>query len=451
MFIDEEQNHIHELKAGDFVKVAVSAKRFNVNQIGHGGPVDNVRQVMEKAGIVQYVDRDGDALVIFQDGIRNHINPESLEKVNPEDYNDKDSCDGLKEGACVIVDADRARFKQVQTETIPWDDGFYAAAGKVGWVQKIHPSGKIASVNIDYGSFPLNSALVKRASLVDMQKHLIPSNSPDFARGDLVKVNVSAEELKVQQVGHGGYIASTKNISGCICQYMQVLVTMEAGSVCFIDCEGDVYVRFNSERMCLNPTVLTKVTAKSHEDMLHVGDLVSIESDLEKFKSLQTPYEHGGYQEDMAQVCGKTARVMSIFNDKRILVKVLGRPLNLNPALLRRLGEPGTDTACWKSATICAPGKHDWSTGRSLLCVVCGECTQHGKMCPAPRRPDRTPGSVTGCGNGHAGCDDCGACRACAEDAVTKEEVEALANETIEKIMRHEGCMQLQMTPRQLL
>ncbi|CAH1277560.1 Hypp9696 [Branchiostoma lanceolatum] len=51
-------------------------------------------------------------------------------------------------------------------------------------------------------------------------------------------------------------------------------------------------------RLCLNPATLTKVTTT--EDKFCVGDLVQIESDLEMFKALQTPWEYGGYVEQMA-------------------------------------------------------------------------------------------------------------------------------------------------------
>ncbi|CAH1250660.1 NEURL1 [Branchiostoma lanceolatum] len=433
---DELQKPIHQLQTGDCVKVAVSGKRFNVNQVGHGGPVDKVRQVMEKPGIVLYVDRDGDAFVLFQNGFSNVINPASLEKVNPDtcNYKDEDSSE-LKEGEWVKVDADKARIKKVQTETVPWDDGFYAAAGKVGCVENIDPSRKIVRVSINTGVFPMTCALVKRASLDDMQGHFTQSMiDSDFARGDLVKVNVTPEELKVLQVGHGGYIATFENLGD--------LVQGKPGSVCFIDCEGDVYVRFNTERMCLNPKVLSKVTTEEDTVRFNVGDLVHIESDLDKFKSLQTPGEHGGYQEEMAELCGKTGRLLRIVNDKKVVVKVQGRPWAFNPDLLRRLGGARADTSVWKSATICAPGKHDWSAGRCLVCVVCGECTHHGKLCPARRGPCSTPGSVVGCGNGNAGCDDCGACMSCAGDK--EDGLDKVIKETIENTVRQEVFKRLQ-------
>ncbi|XP_066270298.1 uncharacterized protein [Branchiostoma lanceolatum] len=415
------QETVQHLKKGDCVKVAVDPETFNANQLGHGGPVNPVSRAMETAGVVHHFDIDGDAFICFLSGLRCLLNPTSLEKVNAEDYKGDDNSE-LKRGDWVKVDADKAKIKQVQKEVAPWNDGYYAAAGKIGVVEKIFPSGKIR-VHIPSASagFPLHASLVKRASLVDMQEHLCHAVDSEFGRGDLVKISVSLEELRSLQEGHGGYKP-----------YMAKVMT-EAGCVSFIDHEGDIHVRFDIGRLCFNPAALTKVL--TIEDKFYVGDLVQFESDLERFKTLQTPQEHGKYVERMAMVCGKTGRLFIIVDSKKFQVKVQGRAWIFNPDLLRRIGNPRTAAEDWKSAAICSRGEHNWSRGRCMICVVCGECTGEGKLCYARGTTRRIPGSVTGCGDGDAGCDDCGACRSCA-GIVEEDEVDLLTSGKLQEVLK---------------
>ncbi|XP_066268638.1 uncharacterized protein [Branchiostoma lanceolatum] len=144
-----------------------------------------------------------------------------------------------------------------------------------------------------------------------------------------------------------------------------------------------------------------------------------IEPDRSRFVSLQKDSKHGGYVQGMVSACGKIGRLLDIIDGGRIRVKVDGTARIYCPDLLERQGNPGLDRGVWKSTknSICAPGSHDWSKGRCLVCVNCGECTQYGKQCPIRDRSDsRDPGSICGCGFGHAGCDDCGYCKTCANE-----------------------------------
>ncbi|XP_078693725.1 uncharacterized protein LOC144923233 [Branchiostoma floridae x Branchiostoma belcheri] len=425
------QESVHQLNKGDCVKVAVDPETFSANQLGHGGPVDPVSRAMETAGVIHHFDIDGDAFICFKTGLRFLINPTSLVKVNPDDYQEEDSSE-LKEDEWVKIEADKVKIKQAQKETVPWNAGYYAAAGKIGVVRKKFSSDKILHVHIPSASatFPLNVSLVKRASLADIQKHFGQSRDSEFARGDLVKISVSLEELRNLQQGHGGY------------KPLMEKVMTEAGSVSFLDHEGDIHVRFGRERLCFNPSALTKVVPI--EDKLYVGDLVQIESDPERLKTLQTPAEHGKYVEEMAMLCGKTGRLLNFVDSKKVRVKVQGRAWIFNPDLLRKIGNPRTAAADWRSATICARDKHNWSLGRRMVCVVCGECTEEGKLCNTRGRTSRIPGSVTGCGDGKAGCDDCGACSTCAgieeeEDLLKSDRLQKVIKKTIEAKLKEEA------------
>ncbi|CAH1277559.1 MIB1 [Branchiostoma lanceolatum] len=125
----DEQETIHQLKAGDCVRVAVDAETFQANQVGHGGRWNKMEELisMKTAGIIRHFDLDGDAFINYQNGDRHIINPASLEKVNPEDYKGEDTTE-LKKGEWVKIDPDKARIKQVQTANVGWDDGTYAVS-----------------------------------------------------------------------------------------------------------------------------------------------------------------------------------------------------------------------------------------------------------------------------------------------------------------------------------
>ncbi|XP_019625392.1 PREDICTED: uncharacterized protein LOC109470763 [Branchiostoma belcheri] len=407
---EEEQETTHQLREGDYVKVDVDPETFKSNQLGHGGFVDKMKELVEEVGIVHHIDIDGDAVVYYPNNTRWCINPLNLGKVDPDECGDVDIGGVLEVGDWVKVDSDKDKIKRIQETTVKWDEGYYKAAGMVGRVKVTYPFNDLVRVQIKEANYPLNLSLIKKATPSDLKATLHSTNikSPNFARGDLVKIDVTLDNLKILQEGHGGYVDKMEKVIGLI------------GCVSYIDRDGDINVRFSPFGLCFNPKALIKV--KPTEDTFHVGDIVLIESDKRRLMSLQTE-DHGGYNQKMSLTCGKTGRLLGVIESKKVRVKVQGRSWLFNPDLLTRLGNPGLGTGdSWKSATICSPGKHDWSKGRSLVCVSCGECTEFGNLCPARGRPDRYPGSFCGCGDGHAGCDDCGCCRMCAGEGTVEED-----------------------------
>ncbi|CAH1274659.1 RIPK4 [Branchiostoma lanceolatum] len=411
----EELEALHQLREGDFIKVDVDAETFKTNQMGHGGFVEKMAELVEKVGMLHHIDIDGDAVVYYPDGTRWCINHMSLGKVDPEACGEVDVSKVLEIGDWVKVESDKGRVRQVQecVESIRWQDGYFDAAGKVGQVKSFYPFNDVVRVTVEGKGYPLSpAALLTRATPEDLKEILGSGDisSPGFKRGDLVKIAVDEQRLKVLQDGHGGFVDGMDELIGLI------------GSVSFIDRDGDAYVRFSPRRLCFNPYSLTKVMPD--EDTFYVGDLVLIESDQTRFKALQTPKEHGGYSSKMLATCGMTGRVLGIIDPKKVRVKVRGKAWIYNPDLVTRTGNPGLGTGDWKSATICVSGKHDWSTGRCLVCVTCGECTHYGSLCPARDKPDRVPGSLCGCGNGHAGCDDCGTCKTCSGETTAQAETD---------------------------
>ncbi|XP_078691396.1 uncharacterized protein LOC144921871 [Branchiostoma floridae x Branchiostoma belcheri] len=403
------------IRGGDIVRVDVDAETFKTNQVCHGGYVDRMEKSVEDFGVVHHIDIDGDAVVYYPDGTRWCINALSLGKVDPAECGQIDVSCVLEVADWVKVEEDKDRIKRVQekTDCIRWQEGYYKTAGKVGQVRTTYPFNDVITVHIEGSGYPLNPKLLRRASPADLKEVFGSGDitNPGFTRGDLVKIAVDINRLRILQDGHGGFVDRMEELLDLV------------GSVSFIDRDGDVYVRFSIRRLCFNPYSLTKVTPE--EDTFQVGDLLLIESDQERFKELQKPTKHGRYNPKMLPACGKVGRLLNVMDQDKVRVKVLGRTWVLNPQLVTRTGNPGLGTGDWKSATICAPNKHDWSTGRCLVCVKCGECTHYGRLCPARGKPGRYPGSLCGCGNGHAGCDDCGTCRGCAGEIQIHEDIES--------------------------
>ncbi|XP_078610283.1 uncharacterized protein LOC144881243 isoform X2 [Branchiostoma floridae x Branchiostoma japonicum] len=422
----EEVATVCQLKEGDHVQVDLDVETFKTNQAGHGGYVSNMAELVEQVGVVHQIDMDGDAIVYYPNGTRWCINPLSLGKLAPEECGVVDVSGVMEVGDWVKVESDKKKIKHVQERTVTWDEGYYDAAGKVGQVQTTYPFNDVVRVSIEHKGYPLNISLVTKATAQDVHKAFGSGDvaSPGVARGDLVKIGVSVDKLKRMQDGHGGFVDQMEEATGTI------------GSVSYIDRDGDVYVRFNVRRLCFNPDVLSRVTPV--EDTFYVGDIVLVESDQERFKLLQTE-EHGGLNSRMLMTCGKTGRLHSIVSQERIRVKVQGKVWVFNPALLTRMGNPGLGTGDWQSATICAPGQHDWSRGHCLVCVKCGECTNYGTLCPARGRPGRHPGSLCGCGNGDAGCDDCGYCRRCAGELQMRERDDDEQDDVMQKLLQLGG------------
>ncbi|CAH1274655.1 MIB1 [Branchiostoma lanceolatum] len=169
----ERRAHVRD---GDYVKVDVDAETFKNCQVCHGGYVDNMKKLLEQVGVVHHVDIDGDAVVYYPDGTRWCINAMSLGKVDPGECASVDVSGVLEVGDWVKVESDKNKIRYVQETT---DD-----------LKEVFGSGDISS--------------------------------PGVARGDLVKIAVDFNKLRMLQDGHGGFVDKMDEACGKTGRLMNV-------------------------------------------------------------------------------------------------------------------------------------------------------------------------------------------------------------------------------------
>ncbi|XP_078665265.1 uncharacterized protein LOC144907776 [Branchiostoma floridae x Branchiostoma belcheri] len=392
----------------DVVQVVGSEETLRKQQSCHGGFTGEMAGIVGEHGIVRGVDLDGDVTVSFADGRRWRLNPLNLTKVDPKTVVPIDMRAEIVVRDLVRIDDDEDKAKRLQEGkgNIGWNINMQNTLGEVGRVVYISPFNDIFRVRIGGHAWLYRREMLKKVTLEDLELEYSKDDGTmakrhyrtDLTRGDHVRIpeSVDTVTLKEKQKGHGGYANGMEESR------------KEIGVVQSIDDDGDVHVLYpEGLRLCLHPEVIAKVDKTG--DLL-VGDLVKISSDEDKVKEEQKG--HGEWVDDMKSSLDHTGRVVKILPSQDVRVKIKGRTWTYNRTVLLKIESPGLTE--WGEASICATGKHDWSSGLCLVCTKCGECTEYGELCPAKGTRSNDPGRVCGCGKGSAGCDDCGWCKRCA-------------------------------------
>ncbi|KAK9888621.1 hypothetical protein WA026_000850 [Henosepilachna vigintioctopunctata] len=140
---------------------------------------------------------------------------------------------------------------------------------------------------------------------------------PPFGVGDKVQVNVSVEQLKHMQQGHGGW-------NPRMTEYI-----LKMGTVHRVTDKGDIRVQYEgcNNRWTFNPATLSKV------NLFAAGDIVSVISDAEKVKQLQKG--HGEWIDIMQNTLGKLGKVLKVYSDGDLRVQLDGHAWTLNPQCVK--------------------------------------------------------------------------------------------------------------------
>ncbi|KAH1024185.1 E3 ubiquitin-protein ligase MIB2 [Dendroctonus ponderosae] len=143
-----------------------------------------------------------------------------------------------------------------------------------------------------------------------------------FGLGDKVQVCVTVEQLKGLQQGHGGWNPK-------MADYLE-----QIGTVHRITDKGDIRVQYEgcSNRWTLHPDSLQLVNS------FNVGDIVTFITDIETVKELQKG--HGDWIQVMENSLGKLGKVLKVYSDGDLRVKLDGHVWTLNPMCVKRV--PGS-------------------------------------------------------------------------------------------------------------
>ncbi|GAB6018437.1 hypothetical protein CHUAL_000145 [Chamberlinius hualienensis] len=146
------------------------------------------------------------------------------------------------------------------------------------------------------------------ASVTPQQLSCLP-----FSVGNRVKVVMDVEQLKSMQEGHGGWNPRMAEFIGRVGQVHRVTE------------KGDIRVQYDgcNNRWTFHPAALTKVTTFT------VGDVVTLINDATLMKELQKG--HGEWIAAMNKTLGKTGKVLKVYVDGDLRVKVNGHTWTYNP------------------------------------------------------------------------------------------------------------------------
>lgn len=146
------------------------------------------------------------------------------------------------------------------------------------------------------------------------QQQMLPARH-QFAIGDRVKICVDLNTLIKLQKGHGGWNPR-----------MEQFIT-KIGTVHRRTDKGDIRVQYENcaNRWTVHPAALQKVY------VFHVGDIVTISSDMAKVQLLQRG--HGEWVGIMRNALGKMGKVIKVYDDGDLRIQEIesGRTWTLNP------------------------------------------------------------------------------------------------------------------------
>ncbi|KAL3861975.1 hypothetical protein ACJMK2_007981 [Sinanodonta woodiana] len=132
--------------------------------------------------------------------------------------------------------------------------------------------------------------------------------------GDKVFVHVPKETFRAMQKGRSDWVARMEECIG------------EIGEVESYSVEGDVNVKYDSEKWRLNPATVTKVPDHA------VGDSVRIIEDKDTLKLLQK--KRTGWDEDILEECGKIGNITAIDRDGDVGVTFEDKSYVFHPGCL---------------------------------------------------------------------------------------------------------------------
>nr|XP_058964207.1 E3 ubiquitin-protein ligase MIB2-like isoform X3 [Pocillopora verrucosa] len=236
------------------------------------------------------------------------------------------------------------------TEVTSWSDETNNDAVRVNWnkgpKEDIYRLGTNGKVDLKCTS-PAVGGYYYKDHLPPLTMQIRKSKS-GFMSGDKVYLQkLAIGKLQELSAGHGEWNADMERYIGKI------------GVVQDFTPNGDVVVEYRDIRWRYNPAVLSKI------QKFKQGDEVVVKSDENFVKELQN--EHGGWNESMISILGRTGKVLEVDNDGDILVSVEGTRWMLSPAAVTSVTDPDLQ----QSTEACDMGSEDplglFSLFRDLL------------------------------------------------------------------------------------
>ncbi|XP_066023099.1 E3 ubiquitin-protein ligase MIB2-like isoform X3 [Pocillopora verrucosa] len=209
------------------------------------------------------------------------------------------------------------------TEVTSWSDETNNDAVRVNWnkgpKEDIYRLGTNGKVDLKCTS-PAVGGYYYRDHLPPITMQIRKSKS-GFTTGDKVYLQkLAVVKLQELSAGHGGWNAGMERYIGKI------------GVVQDFTTDGDVVVEYRDRSWRYNPAALTKI------QKFKQGDEVVVKSDENLVKELQK--EHGGWNESMISILGRTGKVLEVDSDGDVLVSVEGTRWMLSPASVTSVTDP---------------------------------------------------------------------------------------------------------------
>lgn len=262
-------------KAGDKVRIELTAEVLKDLQEGHGGWVPQMSRDIGKVGTVQDVTQSGDVIVEYEPKQKWIVHPAALVKVKPIQVDDT-----------VVIIEDLKEAKRLQDGHGGWNELMKLSLGKTGKVVDIDSDGDLR-VKVNGLTWAFNPACCTLASDLGkksggssdmssfLQEELLDSLSKGAARrlkkssgktkrssgatfkvGDAVTIITDNAKVKTLQEGHhGGYNVLMKTVLG------------KTGKVIRVYADGDPRVRIKGHKWKLNPACCRLATDVEREAM----------------------------------------------------------------------------------------------------------------------------------------------------------------------------------------
>lgn len=215
-----------------------------------------------------------------------------------------------------------ANMEGVVIDVTSWTDESARDAVRVKWKEgqraNIYRLGKDGKVDLKC-TMAVTGGSYYRDHLPLLTMELKKSQS-GFTVGDKVIVQVTAEKLQELSAGHGEWNADMKRYIG------------KAGIIKDFVSNGDVLVEYPNKLWRYNPAVLTKIQRFKR------GDDVTVKADKNLVKELQDG--HGGWNEAMVSILGRTGKVLEVDGTGDLVVSVEGDKWMLNPAAVTYVTDP---------------------------------------------------------------------------------------------------------------